>query len=95
MKGGGSTIPAARLVVFATFLDLFVQFPVVAPFARTLGAAPALVGLIVGVYSLTNLLGNLAAGVDTTAPAVHPSHASVQLEPSFEVSIANRRPNSG
>jgi DHA1 family multidrug resistance protein-like MFS transporter len=63
VKGGGSTIPAARLVVFATFLDLFVQFPVVAPFARTLGATPVLVGLIVGVYSLTNLLGNLAAGV--------------------------------
>jgi DHA1 family multidrug resistance protein-like MFS transporter len=59
----GSTIRAARLVVFVTFLDLFIQFPVVAPFARSLGAAPALVGLIVGVYSLTNLLGNLAAGV--------------------------------
>lgn len=59
----GSTILAARLVVFVTFLDLFIQFPVVAPFARSLGAAPAMVGLIVGVYSLTNLLGNLAAGV--------------------------------
>ena len=59
----GSTILAARLVVFVTFLDLFIQFPVVAPFARSLGASPALAGLIVGVYSLTNLLGNLAAGV--------------------------------
>jgi DHA1 family multidrug resistance protein-like MFS transporter len=58
-----STVRAARLVVFVTFLDLFIQFPVVAPFARSLGAGPTLVGLIVGVYSLTNLIGNLAAGV--------------------------------
>jgi MFS family permease len=58
----GSTILAARLVIFVTFLDLFIQFPVVAPFARGLGATPYAVGWIVGVYSLTNLLGNLAAG---------------------------------
>jgi MFS family permease len=59
----GSTILAARLVVFVTFLDLFIQFPVVAPFARQLGATPSAVGWIVGAYSLTNLLGNLVAGV--------------------------------
>jgi MFS family permease len=59
----GSTILAARLVIFVTFLDLFVQFPVVAPFARQLGATPYAVGWIVGAYSLTNLLGNLIAGV--------------------------------
>jgi MFS family permease len=59
----GATIPAARLVIFVTFLDLFIQFPVVAPFARELGATPSAVGWIVGAYSLTNLLGNVAAGV--------------------------------
>ena len=52
----------ARLVVFVTFLDLFIQFPVVAPYARGLGASPTLVGVIVGIYSATNLVGNLVAG---------------------------------
>jgi MFS family permease len=59
----GSTILVARLVIFVTFLDLFIQFPVVAPFARELGATPSAVGWIVGAYSLTNLIGNLVAGV--------------------------------
>lgn len=57
-----TTLWAARCVIFVAFLDLFIQFPVVAPYASALGAAPALVGLIVGVYSATNLVGNLAAG---------------------------------
>lgn len=54
---------AARFVVFVAFLDLFIQFPVVAPFARSLGATPLLVGVIVGAYSATNLVGNLLAGM--------------------------------
>ncbi len=59
----GQTILAARLVIFVTFLDLFIQFPVVAPYARDLGASPAMIGLIVGIYSALNLVGNLATGV--------------------------------
>ena len=53
---------AARLVVFAAFFDLFVQFPTIAPYARGLGASAALVGFIVAAYSFTNLFGNLGAG---------------------------------
>ena len=53
---------AARLVVFAAFFDLFVQFPTIAPYAESLGASAALVGLIVAAYSFTNLFGNLGAG---------------------------------
>ncbi len=49
-------------LVFATFFDLFVQYPIAAPYASALGASPALVGLIVATYSITNLLGNVAAG---------------------------------
>ena len=45
------------------FLDLFVQFPIIAPFAREIGATPALAGLIVAAYSLSNLFGNVVAGV--------------------------------
>ena len=56
------TIWAARLVVFAAFFDLFVQFPTIAPHAEGLGASAALVGIIVAAYSFTNLFGNLGAG---------------------------------
>lgn len=54
---------AARLLVLVAFLDLFMQFPVVSPYARDLGASTTMVGLIVAAYSATNLFGNLAAGV--------------------------------
>ncbi len=56
------SIWAARLVVFAAFFDLFVQFPTMAPHARNLGASAALVGIVVAAYSFTNLFGNLGAG---------------------------------
>ncbi len=56
------TIWAARLVVFAAFFDLFVQFPTIAPYGESLGASAALVGIIVAAYSFTNLFGNLGAG---------------------------------
>jgi MFS family permease len=56
------SIWAARVVVFVAFLDLFLQFPVVPPFAKSLGASDLLVGLIVGIYSATNLLGNIGSG---------------------------------
>ncbi len=55
----------ARLMpwlVFVIFLNLFLQFPIMAPFARSLGAEPALAGIIVGLYSLANIFGNLGAG---------------------------------
>lgn len=57
-----NTIVAARVVILVAFLDLFIQFPVVAPFARSLGATASQVGLVVAAYSGTNLVGNLLAG---------------------------------
>ncbi len=57
------SIWAARFVIFVAFFDLFIQFPIVAPYAGSLGAAPALVGIIVAAYSATNLIGNLIAGL--------------------------------
>lgn len=54
---------AARLVVFVAFFDLFVQYPLAAPYAEWLGATPALAGFIVASYSIANLLGNLGAGI--------------------------------
>ncbi len=53
---------ALRLIVFAAFFDLFAHYPVIAPYAASLGASPALAGGIVALYSLANLPGNLLAG---------------------------------
>ncbi len=49
-------------VVFVSFFDNHSLLPIIAPYARSLGASVALVGLIVGAYSAVNLLGNLGAG---------------------------------
>ena len=57
-----TNILVARLVVAVAFLDLFMQFPVIAPFARSLGATASMTGIIVAAYSLTNLGGNITAG---------------------------------
>ncbi len=51
-----------RLLVFAAFFDLFLQYPVAAPYAVALGASSMLVGLVVAAYSIANLLGNIGAG---------------------------------
>ena len=56
------SLAAARAVAAVAFLDLFMQFPTVAPYAADLGAAPGFVGVIVGAYSASNLVGNLIAG---------------------------------
>jgi len=49
-------------VVFVSFFDNHSLLPLIAPYAKSLGASVALVGLIVGAYSAVNLLGNLGAG---------------------------------
>ena len=59
----GRGMLVARLVVAVAFLDLFMQFPVIGPYARELGATPTLAGVIVAAYSLSNLCGNLVAGI--------------------------------
>ena len=53
---------AARLVVLVVFLDLFMQFPTIAPYAESLGASAAIAGIAVAAYSFTNMFGNLGAG---------------------------------
>ncbi|OAS15320.1 MFS transporter [Paenibacillus oryzisoli] len=50
------------LFMFVAFFDLHAQYPILSPFALSLGAAPSFIGLIMGVYSLTHLPGNLIAG---------------------------------
>tara|TARA_Y100000590_G_C15672080_1_gene996617 strand:+ start:664 stop:1896 length:1233 start_codon:yes stop_codon:yes gene_type:complete len=53
---------SARIVVFAAFLDLFIQFSTASNFALQLGADSFMIALIVGIYSGTNLFGNLVSG---------------------------------
>jgi integral membrane protein len=61
-------IPAAWLVyaiIFFTFIDLFTQLPVMSTFAASLGASAAIAGFAVGLYSLSNMFGNVSSGLLT------------------------------
>ncbi|GGF96720.1 MFS transporter [Paenibacillus abyssi] len=50
------------LFLFVAFFDLHAQYPILTPFALSLGAAPSFIGLMMGLYSITHLPGNLIAG---------------------------------
>ncbi|EFM08718.1 major facilitator superfamily MFS_1 [Paenibacillus curdlanolyticus YK9] len=50
------------LFLFIAFFDLHAQYPILTPFAVSLGAAPSFIGLMMGIYSITHLPGNLIAG---------------------------------
>lgn len=51
------------IIIFFTFFDLFAQLPIMSPFAVSLGATPFLAGLAVGMYSLSNIIGNILSGI--------------------------------
>ncbi|WP_127509846.1 MFS transporter [Paenibacillus humicus] len=50
------------LFLFVAFFDLHAQYPILTPYAVSLGAAPSFIGLMMGMYSLTHLPGNIIAG---------------------------------
>ncbi|OZI10753.1 MFS transporter [Bacillaceae bacterium SAS-127] len=50
------------IIVFFSFFDLFTQLPIMSPFAESLGATPLLTGLVVGIYSFSNTIGNVISG---------------------------------
>lgn len=50
------------LFIFVAFFDLHAQYPILSPFAVSLGATPSFIGLLLGIYSITHLPGNLLAG---------------------------------
>ncbi|TLS53355.1 MFS transporter [Paenibacillus antri] len=56
------TVMWLYLFIFIAFFDLHAQFPMLTPYAISLGAAPSFIGFIMGIYSLTHLPGNLLAG---------------------------------
>jgi MFS family permease len=62
---GGSIMKTAiwlYLFMFVAFFDLHAQYPILSPFALSLGAAPSFIGLILGMYSITHIPGNIIAG---------------------------------
>lgn len=50
------------LVIVICFLDLFIQLPIITPFALELGASEFTAGIVVAMYSLFNMAGNIAGG---------------------------------
>lgn len=50
------------IIIVICFLDLFIQLPIITPFAISLGASEYTAGIIVAVYSLFNMAGNVFGG---------------------------------
>jgi MFS family permease len=50
------------IFMFVAFFDLHAQYPILSPYAISLGAAPSFIGFIMGIYSITHLPGNMLAG---------------------------------
>lgn len=49
-------------IIMVSFLDTFIQLPIITPYAIGLGASPFFAGGIVAIYSLTNMIGNIVGG---------------------------------
>lgn len=49
-------------IIIVSFLDTFIQLPIITPYALELGSSHILAGGIVAVYSLTNMIGNVVGG---------------------------------
>lgn len=50
------------VVIMISFIDTFAQLPIISPFALSLGASPLFIGLAIGMYSFSNMIGNVFAG---------------------------------
>lgn len=51
------------VIIFFAFFDLFAQLPIMSTYAVSLGASPFVAGLAVGMYSLSNIFGNVISGI--------------------------------
>ncbi|GAB4073693.1 MFS transporter [Barrientosiimonas marina] len=49
-------------LILVAFVDTFSQLPIMSPYAQGLGASSLMIGIIVGMYSFTNIAGNMVAG---------------------------------
>jgi len=50
------------IIIIVSFLDTFIQLPIITPYAMDLGASHVLTGAIVAIYSFTNMIGNIFGG---------------------------------
>ncbi|ENQ3079057.1 MFS transporter [Bacillus sp. WLY-B-L8] len=57
-------------IVIIAFFDTFSQLPIMSTYAQNLGGTPLIIGLVVGMYSFANMIGNIIAGatVDKYGP---------------------------
>ncbi|MBA7610917.1 Inner membrane transport protein YajR [subsurface metagenome] len=55
-------LPIVSIVTFLGFLDTHLLIPIIALYASELEASPAIIGLIIGLYSLTNTPANILFG---------------------------------
>ncbi len=62
MTSNRTSVLVIFVAVFFLFFDTHFQMPILAPFAHSLGSTSFMIGLVVGAYSLFNILGNLASG---------------------------------
>lgn len=49
-------------IIIVSFLDTFIQLPIITPYSIELGASHLLTGSIVAIYSFTNMVGNIFGG---------------------------------
>ena len=55
-------LPITSVVTFLGFLDTHLLIPVMALYASGLGASVGIIGLIIGLYSITNTPANILFG---------------------------------
>ena len=55
-------LPIISVVTFLGFLDTHLLLPVMALYASGLGASVGIIGLIIGLYSITNTIANILSG---------------------------------
>ena len=73
----GIVLPITSVVTFLGFLDTHLLIPVMALYAAELGASLGIIGLIIGLYSITNtpaniLFGRLIERVGYKVPLIDP-----------------------
>lgn len=56
------TVMLLYLFLLIAFFDLHAQYPILSPFAVSLGATPVMIGLLLGAYAIAHIPGNLLAG---------------------------------
>lgn len=55
-------VPLISLVTFVGFLDTHLILPIIALYASSLGAGAGIIGILIGVYSITNTIANVLFG---------------------------------